>query len=291
MGAKSQAQWRWLHTDSAKQALGAAGVKEWEGATKSVGALPEKKKSFHEGGLVGKAGGTVEQGELVIPKKVVDKMPGQDDGGVTAKLNAAKSALSSAGNFAKSVTGKSEMPAAKPVALAPVAKPAPSTSDELKAKADNVNQYAAAAGKPLGSFKKGTDSVPKTGVYKLHAGEKVTPAGDNKSGDAKTALNSAGKKKKKKGSIHIKPTDNDGFVVDHDADPDSKEPMSQGQTHAIASVDDLVKHIQQKYGQGAQDDVDTQAQAASEAQQAAASPAPAAVAPPAGPAGGAPQGV
>jgi uncharacterized membrane protein len=91
--------------------------------------------------------------------------------------------------------------------------------------------------------------------------------------------------------IHIKPTDNDGFVVDHDADPDSKEPMSQGQTHAIASVDDLVKHIQQKYGKGAQDDVDTQAQAASEAQQAAASPAPAAVAPPAGPAGGAPQGV
>jgi hypothetical protein len=34
--------------------------------------------------------------------------------------------------------------------------------------------------KPLGSFKKGTDSVPKTGVYKVHEGEKIVAAKDNK---------------------------------------------------------------------------------------------------------------
>jgi hypothetical protein len=211
----------------------------------------------------------------------------QDDGGVSAKLNAAKSALSKAGNFAKSVTGKSDGPLPKPapVAAAPAPKPA-GLGDELKAKSDNVNQFANAQ-KPLASFKKGTDSVPKTGVYKLHEGEKVTPADQNKTNAAKKALDGAGKKKKKKGAIHIKPTDNDGFVVDHDSDPDEKEPMGKSQTHAIANIDDLVKHIQQKYGQGASNENDA---AAVDAQQAAASPAPA-QATPAGPAGGEPQGV
>lgn len=33
--------------------------------------------------------------------------------------------------------------------------------------------------KPLGSYKDGCDSVPKTGVYKLHEGEKVVPAHQN----------------------------------------------------------------------------------------------------------------
>jgi hypothetical protein len=44
MPAKSKAQFRWLHTESAKKALGAAGVKEWEGATGSPKGLPEKVK-------------------------------------------------------------------------------------------------------------------------------------------------------------------------------------------------------------------------------------------------------
>lgn len=30
--------------------------------------------------------------------------------------------------------------------------------------------------KVLGSYKNGTNSVPKTGAYKLHKGEKVVPA-------------------------------------------------------------------------------------------------------------------
>jgi hypothetical protein len=45
MPAKSQAQFRWLHTDSAKKALGSAGVSEWLNATGSPNKLPEKKKA------------------------------------------------------------------------------------------------------------------------------------------------------------------------------------------------------------------------------------------------------
>lgn len=33
-----------------------------------------QSKSYHEGGLVGKGGGTVEEGEVVIPKHVVNKV-------------------------------------------------------------------------------------------------------------------------------------------------------------------------------------------------------------------------
>jgi hypothetical protein len=39
-----------------------------------------------------------------------------------------------------------------------------------------VDQWA----KPLGSFKRGTDYVPKTGVYKLHEGEAVKTKEENK---------------------------------------------------------------------------------------------------------------
>lgn len=43
MPAKSKAQFRWLHTDSAKKALGKSGVKEWIGSTGSPKKLPERK--------------------------------------------------------------------------------------------------------------------------------------------------------------------------------------------------------------------------------------------------------
>jgi hypothetical protein len=39
----------------------------------AMGAKPQ----FHKGGLVGKKGGEVHEGELVIPKKMVDKMKGK----------------------------------------------------------------------------------------------------------------------------------------------------------------------------------------------------------------------
>jgi hypothetical protein len=44
MPAESKAQFRWLHTDDAKEKLGDSGVKEWLGATGSPKGLPERKK-------------------------------------------------------------------------------------------------------------------------------------------------------------------------------------------------------------------------------------------------------
>lgn len=47
MPAVSKSQFRWLHTEDAKQKLGKEGVTEWEDATGSPKNLPEKthKKS------------------------------------------------------------------------------------------------------------------------------------------------------------------------------------------------------------------------------------------------------
>jgi hypothetical protein len=44
MPAVSQRQFRWLHTDDAKEKLGSEGVKEWESATGSPKDLPETKR-------------------------------------------------------------------------------------------------------------------------------------------------------------------------------------------------------------------------------------------------------
>lgn len=44
MPAVSRKQFRWLHTQDAKNALGLKGVKEWISATGSPKNLPERKK-------------------------------------------------------------------------------------------------------------------------------------------------------------------------------------------------------------------------------------------------------
>ena len=45
MPAVSQAQFRWLHTEDAKEKLGKSGVDEWISATGSPKGLPKKKAS------------------------------------------------------------------------------------------------------------------------------------------------------------------------------------------------------------------------------------------------------
>ena len=45
MPAESKDQWRWLHTDDAKNALGLKGVKEWLSSTGSPKNLPERVKN------------------------------------------------------------------------------------------------------------------------------------------------------------------------------------------------------------------------------------------------------
>ncbi len=44
MPAESKAQFRWLHTEDAKEKLGSSGVNEWLGATGSPKGIPERKK-------------------------------------------------------------------------------------------------------------------------------------------------------------------------------------------------------------------------------------------------------
>lgn len=69
--------------------------------------------------------------------------------------------------------------------------------------------------RPLGSFKKGTDRVPKTGVYKLHEGEAVIPAEKNpmNAADAMSGISKGDKKPPKKiKEIRSKVT-HDGKVV------------------------------------------------------------------------------
>lgn len=73
----------------------------------------------------------------------------------------------------------------------PAAPAAPATPTAKPSPVDKVNRPPAKGEKrisdadlkewtkPLGSYKKGTPSVPKTGIYKLHEGEKVTPAEEN----------------------------------------------------------------------------------------------------------------
>lgn len=45
MPAESKAQFRWLHTEDAKEKLGKSGAEEWISATGSPKGLPEKKAS------------------------------------------------------------------------------------------------------------------------------------------------------------------------------------------------------------------------------------------------------
>lgn len=46
MPAKSLSQLRWVNSPSGRKALGAAGVKEWDQASKGL-KLPEKSGPFH----------------------------------------------------------------------------------------------------------------------------------------------------------------------------------------------------------------------------------------------------
>lgn len=71
--------------------------------------------------------------------------------------------------------------------------------------------------KPLGSFKKGTPYVPKTGVYKLHEGEKVVPKEKNtmNAADAMAGITGKSKPPKKIKTIEHKKTDDGKTVHTH----------------------------------------------------------------------------
>jgi hypothetical protein len=77
--------------------------------------------------------------------------------------------------YEKAVGGPPEMPKANPPQQVDKIHSGAKFGDKPGEKRINVDQFT----KPLGSFKHGTDYVPKTGNYKLHEGEAVTPKEDN----------------------------------------------------------------------------------------------------------------
>lgn len=174
-------------------------------------------------------------------------------------LKGAKKALARADSFTKSVEGTTQSrfaPKPAPAAAAPakaspasgLAQEAESAAQGLKARGDQV--------KTLGSFKKG-GIVPKTGNYKLHKDEKVIPAEKAKQMDTKmmdaasSALGKSAPSKptmKAKLRMRISPTDNKGYIVDHDGS-DDKAP----EQHSYSDVKSLLKHVGDHYGAQASD--------------------------------------
>lgn len=129
----------------------------------------------------------------------------------------------------------------------------------------------------MGSMKKG-GTVPKTGPYKLHKGEKVIPADKvktmaSKMADATKGLGAPDKAPRAKKAIHmhIEPTDNKGFIVHHH-EQENGLPTGKVKHHVFTKAGDMHKHVAKTFPMPA-------AEAAAPAPDAAATAAPA-VAPP-----------
>jgi hypothetical protein len=69
--------------------------------------------------------------------------------------------------------------------------------------------------KPLGSFKNGTDYVPKTGAYKLHEGEAVKTAKENMDPMALVPGRTEPKPKKEIHEIRSRKTHSGGIIHEH----------------------------------------------------------------------------
>jgi hypothetical protein len=140
----------------------------------------------------------------------------------------------------------------------PVRDNSPSMKDKIAPKA----RYGARHGeqrietapmtKPLGSFEKGTDSVPKTGVYKLHKGEAVIPKDKNPMKQVDKAMASSkdmmgDDKKPKKAIKHIetRKTHDGKFVHTHKHHhPD----VHKDEEHVSNNMDELKKHMDAHMG-------------------------------------------
>ncbi len=100
--------------------------------------------------------------------------------------------------------------------------------------------------KPLGSFKEGTDYVPKTGLYKLHEGEAVKTKEENMAdvyahvpgrSEAKPA-------KKEIKRMEITKSHNGKHIVKHI----HHHPAHEDETHVMNSMADLHSHLEDHAG-------------------------------------------
>lgn len=100
----------------------------------------------------------------------------------------------------------------------------------------------------MGSFKEGTDHVPKTGLYKLHEGEAVIPKEKNMS-HAKSAMDSTAhhlagdhKPEKKIKSIHHRRGTDGSHIFEHHHHAPEHHPMEE---HTKPDTDSAIEHFMQ----------------------------------------------
>lgn len=96
--------------------------------------------------------------------------------------------------------------------------------------------------KPLGSFKKGTDYVPKTGVYKLHEGEKVTPAEDNPMNPYSKVTEGMEKPKKVLKEVRTRKAKSGGYIHEHHHTEPMHHPMEE---HTTSDMKGMLAHMKE----------------------------------------------
>lgn len=138
--------------------------------------------------------------------------------------------------------------------------------------------------KPLGSFKHGTDYVPRTGTYKLHEGEAVKTKKENMADWTKGISGGSEKKPKKEiKEIRIKKSHDGKHVIIHQHHhPEHHE----DETHVASDMSELHKHMDDHAGTPNEGEAPSGGSDAMAQLTASPSPMPA---PAAGPAAGAPQ--
>lgn len=97
--------------------------------------------------------------------------------------------------------------------------------------------------KPLGSYKKGTPSVPKTGTYKLHEGEAVIP----KEANPYAMVSGMPKPKKSKKKVdHVKVRKaKGGYIAENHHTAPGEHPMEE---HVLPNMDALHEHMDEHMG-------------------------------------------
>lgn len=96
--------------------------------------------------------------------------------------------------------------------------------------------------KPLGSYKKGTPSVPKTGTYKLHEGEAVIPADKN----PYSMVSGRKPRKSKKVVKHITTRKaKGGYIAENHHTESSEHPMEE---HVLPDMAALQGHMEDHMG-------------------------------------------
>lgn len=107
--------------------------------------------------------------------------------------------------------------------------------------------------KPLGSYKKGTDYVPKTGVYKLEEGEAVKTKKENVLEHLKDSLAGAEKPEKPKKELKeirtrkVKGKDGkSSYIHEHHHTHPEVHPMEE---HVSPDHDSMIEHMMQHMGE------------------------------------------